>query len=154
MARRSQNAGVLVVASVALALAACGDPPTPPVEEAPTFTLSGVITERSTEGARPSAGAHVSLYFWKNFDRVTLLNNNILTDAQGRYAFPGLPAGVGVLIRVGKGGYVQQCASPRLTVESNLSRDEQLVAANVVTSSASFPGPCMGRTANRWPARA
>ena len=66
-------------------------------------------------------------------------------DAQGRSAFPGPLAGLGVLLRVGKSGYVQQCASVRLTVESNLSRNEQLVAGSVVTSSASsVPAPAAG----------
>jgi hypothetical protein len=148
MARHFLRVRVFVVASGAIALA-CGDPEnlTPPAEPPPTYTLSGVITERSTEGARPSAGAHVAPFFWISSRTLLSLPNNTstVTDSQGRYAIRGLPSGVHVQLRLAKSGYVQQCASPRLPVETDLTRDEQLVAADVVMASASsVPAPAPG----------
>ena len=134
---------------VALLGLACGgrspmlSTPTPAVEPTPnagTSTITGVVTD---DNRRPIAGAGVDACcvgaFPNTYSR--LHAGDAVTDASGHYRLVGLPAGTHLVFRVGKDGYVAQCAAPPVTVEGDLAVDFTLVSRASLTASAqSAPG--------------
>lgn len=68
-----------------------------------------------------------------------------MTDAGGRYELVNLPADATIYFETWKDGYVQQCATPPLAVESDLNLNAQLVArANLSASSDAVPRSAPG----------
>jgi len=122
---------------------ATGAPPIP----AGSYSLTGIITERSAPGDHPLGDANVNAwiqtgsfgysYMWANGPR--------LSDSQGRYTLTNLPSGATFQFQVYKQGYVQQCAAPELVVNGDLHLDAQLIArANVSASPESVPPSLSG----------
>jgi hypothetical protein len=103
--------------------------------------FTGVITEITAAGVRPSARAYINAwiqleqsgysYWWAN--------GPVFADAEGRFALGMLPAGAKAQLQVGKDGYVQQCAAPLLNIEGSGTVDAHLVARDMLSASASIP---------------
>jgi len=112
-----------------------------------TYTLSGVVTERTVSGVRASARAFVNAWiqggtggysYWYHHGQIT-------ADDSGRYRLPLIPHGSTAWLQVWKDGYAQQCATPLLTLQRDMNLDAQLVAqAALSSSSASVPAPGPG----------
>jgi hypothetical protein len=103
--------------------------------------LSGHVTEDSVPIPGASVNAWVQQsdgfgysYMWKH--------GPIVSDQAGRFELTGFPQGVTVQLEVWKQGYVQQCASPQVTISGDARVDAQLVLrANVsATPRASDAG--------------
>jgi hypothetical protein len=100
------------------------------------YIVSGVVSE----GNRPIGGANVSAWVDQGRSGYSYMwaHGALFSDAAGRYALTGLPAGVRVWLQTWKDGYVQQCAAPQVTVSADTVVDVQLVSkANLSASSAS-----------------
>lgn len=122
---------------------ACGDrgsvgPPTTGPSPAPTPTpvgsvVSGVVLERTSQGARPVPGATVSLLFPVR---------QTATDAAGRYRFAGVPDGFFVL-QAWKGiGFDQPCgATVHLTADATI--DIELVPQDSPSLSMALGSPIL-----------
>src|SRR5947209_8859328 len=137
-----------VATSFGLVAAGCGSGPTsipsapstvagllptnPPVSTGP-YSISGVVTADGQPIARANVNAFVIQdnfgysYMWAH--------GAVLTDAEGRYRMPGLPAGVQVWFQVYMGGYVQQCASAPVTIHGDLPVDLGLVSTANLSAS-------------------
>jgi hypothetical protein len=101
-------------------------------------TVSGVVSE----GNRPIAGANISAWVDQGSSGYSYMwaHDAIVSDAAGRYALAGLPAGVRVWLQAWKDGFVQQCAAPQLIVRADAILDLQLVSkANLSASTALAP---------------
>ena len=136
-----------------LVMSACGEeplslptaptvPPVPNTPVDPTFTLSGVITERFS--GRPVQGARVSVYPFSGTQRWPP-GQYTPSDGAGRYTISGLPSVGPVWVVARPGGdafsapYVHQCVTT-VTVEGDATLDvtisstTDLVALNASTS--------------------
>ena len=112
-----------------------------------TYTLSGVVTERTVSGVRASARAFVNAWiqgatggysYWYRHGQIT-------ADDSGRYRLPLIPSGTTARLQVWKDGYVQQCAAPPLSLQRDMNLEAQLVARAALSSSiASVPAPSPG----------
>ena len=107
---RAWAAGVCV----ALAIAGCGDSPVAP-DPAPTHTVSGTVTEMTTEGRAPVEGALVTHLATGKSTR---------TDVSGGYSIAGVPARMAT-ISVSKEGFSGTTAVVDVTGDARL--DLQLV---------------------------
>jgi hypothetical protein len=100
--------------------------------------VSGVVSE----GNRPIAGANISAWVDQGSSGYSYMwaHGAVFSDAAGRYALVGLPAGARVWLQTWKDGFVQQCAAPQITVRADAIVDLQLVSkANLSTSTAQAP---------------
>jgi hypothetical protein len=112
-----------------------------------TYTLSGVVTEKTASGLRASARAFVNAWiqgstggysYWYRHGQIT-------ADDSGRYRLPLIPSGSTARLQVWKDGYVQQCAAPLQSAQRDMNLDAQLVARAVLSSSvATVPAPAHG----------
>jgi len=112
--------------------------------------VSGVVSESTSQGARPLAGVSVNAwidqgtfgysYWWAH--------GPVATDAAGRYQLSGLPDAATAWVQAWKDDrreYVQQCAAPMVTLHGDMTADVHLVRkANLSASGsadlASAPG--------------
>ena len=101
-------------------LAACGcDQPASPGGGSSFFqryTLSGAVTETTSTGAAPVAGALV---------REAITNQSVVTDTQGRYSIAGIRPGLNVMVAVSKVGYLT-AASVSRTITADTQIDFEL----------------------------
>jgi hypothetical protein len=120
---------LLVVGALLLVVAACGDPknsspivpvPAPTPVAAPTYTLSGVISEATPGGIAPLAGVQV----WAGREHVT-------TDGNGYYSISGVTGSSG--LSVIKGGYKQ--IRKNLTLSGDTRLDLQLELLDIYAFS-------------------
>jgi hypothetical protein len=131
---------LLGVACFAIAVTACGKAqstpsiaptPTPTSSSGPAIpsgniTVSGVITE----AGHPVAGANVNAWIATNGFGYSYMyaHGAVVTDANGGYRLPSLPAGATAWLQVYKDGYVQQCAEPSLLLQADATVNAQLVS--------------------------
>lgn len=120
---------LLVVGALLLVVAACGDSknaspiaptPAPTPVAAPTYTLSGVISEATPGGIAPLAGVQV----WAGREHVT-------TDGNGYYSISGVTGSSG--LSVIKGGYKQ--IRKNLTLSGDTRLDLQLELLDIYAFS-------------------
>jgi carboxypeptidase family protein len=135
----------------ALLASACGggrspvpSAPTPaavePTPNVVTYTITGVVAD---ESGRPIAGAGVDACCVGGVPITysRLHAGDALTDESGHFRMVGLPAGTHLVFRLGKDGYVPQCAPAPVTVQGDLAVDFTLVSrANLTASAQSAPG--------------
>lgn len=158
--RRAAGMGLLLVMS------ACGEePPSPPTAPtiptvasspvAPTFTLSGVITERFS--GRPVEGATV--WVWPfTFGQLTRWPPAGMratpSDSAGRYAVSGLPSLGPVWVSTAQtwgdafgAPYVHQCVTT-VTIESDATLDMTISSTSdlVALNASTGPAPPDSRT--------
>jgi CarboxypepD_reg-like domain len=97
--------------------------PTPATPPAPTFTLSGVVTEVTATGVGPVSGAFV---------QETRTRLGATTDMDGRFRISGLSAGVGGL-RISKDGYVTSTTNVDITADVQLDVRIQPITAYILS---------------------
>jgi hypothetical protein len=124
--------------------------PVPPVDtsrvsSSRTYTISGRVTERSATGDVASAGAYVNAWIQQtNFGYAYWYRHGrIVADDSGYFRLPSVPAGATAQLQVWKDGFVQQCAAPLVTIQSDTRIDGQLVARDKLSVS-SPPEPAPG----------
>jgi hypothetical protein len=121
--------------------------PFPPGATSGPASVSGFITETTTQGPRAIGGIPVNAwvqqdrwgysYWWANGPRAA--------DASGRYELGNLPDGSNVMLQIWKDGYVQQCAAPAFTAAGPLMLDLHLVPRTLVSADrSSVPAPAQG----------
>jgi len=136
-----------------LVMSACGKEPTAPTvptvpspSVAPTFTLSGVITERFS--GRPVQGAGVSVWPFRAPSWPPAGLRTPPSDSAGRYTISGLPSVGPVWVVAWPGGdafsapYVHQCVTAvsvegDATLDVTVSSTMDLVALNASTGPTS-----------------
>lgn len=131
-----------------LVMSACGKEPTaptmpsPPV--APTFTLSGVITERFS--GRPVQGAGVSVWPFRAPSWPPGGLRTPPSDGAGRYTISGLPSVGPVWVVAWPGGdafsapYVHQCVTA-VTVEGDATLDVTVSSTTDLVALNASTGP-------------
>ena len=118
---------VAVVAIAALAVSACGGSPTAPQSPLPTHTVTGTVTESTSEGLVPVQGALVTHQ---------ASGRSVTTDAAGTYSLSSVPAGM-VTIMVSRASFdtairlVSLFADTRLDLQ--LVRHRELPSDHFVT---------------------
>ena len=163
MARQRREIVRYIAAAVVVVVWACGDDaavtsavsiptavPVPPVDTSRvssrgTYTISGQVTERNATGDVTSAGAYVNAWIQQsNFGYAYWYRHGqIVADDSGRFRLPSVPAGATAQLQVWKDGFVQQCAAPLVTIQSDVRIDGQLVALDKL-SVLSPPEPAAG----------
>lgn len=141
--KRISTAIMLVVAIAAAAGCDSSSPRTPPTSPTPpyrpsasTFVLSGMVTEETSTGVSPVAGALVQ----EQWSRLSAT-----TDADGRYRISGLPPGTRV-IRTTSYGYVTSTSTVDISADALL--DVRIVAIpTFILSGAVFETTPSGRAA-------
>ena len=78
-----------VVAAAALIASACGGSPTTPQSPSPTHTVTGTVTESTSEGVVPVQGALVAHQ---------ASGRSVTTDAAGTYSLSRVPAGMATIM--------------------------------------------------------
>ena len=165
---------------VALLAVACGGSPVSPVpvtrvattggggatgsptSSGPTPTpgelvLSGLISGTTLQGPQPLGGANVNAlvtethrdlaysYWWAH--------GPTSGDSAGHFELTGLASSTTVQVQVWRDGYVQQCASPRITMQSDMKLDVELVSRESLSASPdSVPPPAAGYRIHLGPA--
>jgi hypothetical protein len=124
--------------SVTFLAIACGQsaPPTPP---AATFTLSGVVSETIPGGSRPlEASVHAEVQDQYG----NLYGTSTPSDSAGHFLLTSLANNTTVVqLLAYKEGYVQQCASPRVRMLSDIQLDLQLVSRATLSASPESIAP-------------
>jgi hypothetical protein len=123
-----------------------GPPPIP----TGSYSVTGLVTERTPQGVQPVSGANVNAWVQTGTLGYSFMfaHGPRLTDASGRYQLGNLPAGATFQLQVYKDSYVQQCATPQLVINADVTQDAGLVArANVSSSPDSAPPSAPGQ---RW----
>lgn len=121
--------------------------PFPPVATTGPNSVSGSITEITTQGPRAVGAVSVNAwveqghfgysYWWANGPQSS--------DASGRYELSNLPDGSRVTLQIWKDGYVQQCAAPGFTASATSRIDLRLVPKALVSADrSSVPAPAPG----------
>ena len=82
---RSLACVAIAAAVVALVASACGGAPTAPQSPSPSFTVTGTVSESTSEGLAPVQGALVTHQ---------ASGRSVTTDAAGTYSLSSLPAGM------------------------------------------------------------
>jgi len=110
-----------------------------PVANGGSYTLSGVLTLRTTSGTRPLANVGVSGFLVRTND-ISHGIGTVTTDADGRYQFSNVPSGVVVLYAGAPHAYMP-CAAIGTVVSANGVKDIELVdsAATRPTTTADSP---------------
>lgn len=131
-------------AFVALLVAGCGgelsapsavgsNPPKGP------YVVTGVVAE----GGVPIAGASVNAWVYDPKMGMSYsymwVNGGVLTDAQGNFRMPKLPAGGRVWFVAYKDGYLQQCAAPSFYIDRDTTTTLSLVSIASLATSTSRP---------------
>jgi hypothetical protein len=121
--------------------------PFPPGTTSGPDSVTGVVTETTTQSPRPVSGVSVSA--WVDLGRMAYsyqwANGRRTTDASGRYELTNLPDGANVTLQIWKDGYVQQCAAPTFTTSGTTTLDLRLVSRALVSADrASVPAPAPG----------
>jgi hypothetical protein len=98
----------------AISVTACGGSPTAPASAASTYTVSGIVFERTADGTEPVQGIRVE-------DAAS--HRARTTDNNGFYSIQGLPAGVISLSASGSYYYV---ATVTLTISGDASKDIEI----------------------------
>ena len=148
----------LVVLAATLA-AACGAPgdvgraptdvtpprqtptPAPPTATGGPYSLSGILTVRTTSGIAPAANAGVGGY-------VITTNGNsygmapVSTDAEGRYQFSNVPSGVVVLYGGAAHAY-QPCAAVATVNGANGTKNIELVDSAATRPETTTDSPTL-----------
>jgi hypothetical protein len=114
--------------SATLVAIACVD-----VHRQPTIgqlTLSGFVSETTSQGSRPVQGAAIDA--WVQEARVGYsyweAHGPTRTNSVGFFHLTRLANDTTVQLRVYKRGYVQQCALPRVTMDSDMQLNAQIVS--------------------------
>jgi hypothetical protein len=155
MTRQQTIRATVFAAAAALLLVACqggqatlapGAPTgSPAATPAATFTLSGVVFE-NVAGTK-QAIADAGIYIWgvpcvvgRGFCTTwySSVNGSVLSDADGRYVAPDVPAR-NVSIIAGKSGYVQPCAATGGAQQA----DVQVELASVASFNTATPPPLL-----------
>ncbi len=118
-----------------------------PGPTAGSYHVTGAVVERTPQGARTIADAGVNI--WVDAGRYGYsywwANGPVHSDAAGNFQLPNLPPAKGWL-QAGKDGYVQQCALPVISLDSNANLEVALVArANLSADVASVPASAPGQ---------
>jgi hypothetical protein len=100
------------LAMSAISISACARSPTAPAS-APTYTVSGIVFERTAQGTEPVEGIRV----------VDAGNRGGVTNNHGFYSISGLPAGEVSLFASGSYYYV---ATVTLTVSGDAKQDIEI----------------------------
>ena len=125
--------------SVTLLAIACGQSKSPPPPAA-TFTLSGVVSETIPGGSRPLEGASLHAEVQDKYGN--LYQMWTASDSAGHFLLTSLPNNTTVVqLLVYKEGYVQQCASPHVTMLSDIQLDLQLVSRATLSASPESIAP-------------
>jgi hypothetical protein len=122
-------------------------PPAGPTVLGGPYSVSGIVSEVRSQNGSPIQGANVSAWVDQGMSGYSYMwaHGALFTDGSGRYKLAALPAGAIVWLQAWKDGYIQQCASPAVTMQGDTTVDVQLVSkANVSASSASVPAPAVG----------
>jgi hypothetical protein len=109
--------------------------------------MTGSVVERTPQGTRAVPDAGVNL--WVDAGRYGYsywwANGQVHSGADGSFQLPNLPAASG-LLQVWKDGYVQQCAAPTVSLDTNPTLEVALVArANISVDPRSVPASVPGR---------
>jgi hypothetical protein len=127
--------------SVTLVAIACVE-----VHRHPTIgqlTLSGVVFETTSQGSPPVQGAAIDAWvqearfgysYWQ-------VHGPTRTDSTGHFQLARLADETTVQLVVYKHGYVQQCASPRVTMLSDMQLDAHIVSIAQRSSSPEAIAP-------------
>lgn len=112
--------------------------PTPTTVPRGSWTIRGVITERTAAGgSRPLPRANVNA--WVDTGRMGYsymwANGAQFSGADGRYQLTALPEEAMVIADAYKEGYVQPCAAPPLRMNSDAVVDIELVPKALVSAS-------------------
>jgi hypothetical protein len=95
--------------------------PTPPA----TVTLSGMVFESTTDARRPLPGAQV--FIWVEVPGRGYPFGRVTTDAQGRYAIPGLPHLSYVVLTADGGSALSQPCGAAVRMDGDAEIDVELV---------------------------
>ncbi len=109
-----------------------------------TYTISGRVTERTATGDVASSGAYVNAWIQQTNSGYAYWykHGRIVADDSGYFRLPSVPAGATAQLQVWKDGFVQQCAAPLVTIQSDVRIDGQLVARDkLFVSSPPEPAP-------------
>src|SRR5262245_45186146 len=106
----------IVVATMLMSLSACsGDAPSVTMPTGPTFTLSGIVFQRTPIGTETVAGIWVA---------EANSHKGVLTDANGLYSLSGLSAGSASVSASGTSYYV---ATVTFDLTANVTKDIEIV---------------------------
>jgi hypothetical protein len=112
------------------------------------LTIQGVVSETTSEGRRAIYGASVNAwiqesggfgysYWW--------VHGATFSNAGGHFDLSRIAESATARLQVWKEGYVQQCASPRVTMTSDVLMDVQLVSRSSLSAAPeSVPPPLPG----------
>jgi hypothetical protein len=109
--------------------------------------MTGSVVERTPQGTRPVGDAGVNL--WVDMGRYAYsywwANGQVHSGADGSFQLPNLPGGSG-LLQTWKDGYVQQCAAPAVSLDTNPNLQAELVArTNLIVDPQQIPASVPGR---------
>lgn len=113
----------------------------PPFTTGGPYTLSGVLTVRTTSGSVPAANAGVGGF-------VIMTNGNgygmapVTTDANGRYQFSNMPSGTVVLYPGAPHAY-QPCAEIATITGANAVKDVELLDSAVTRPATAADSPTL-----------
>src|SRR5262245_9152509 len=148
-------AGVAVGCGGSAVTSPTAPPPIPPLTGSPfppgttsgPNSVTGFITEMTSQGPRPVSGVSVSA--WVDLGRLAYsymwANGARASDTAGRYELGNLPDGASVTVQIWKTGYLQQCAAPTFTASGSSTLDLRLVLKELVSADpATVPAPAQG----------
>ena len=118
MAAMKQQTKLLVascLAILAISLLACAGSGIPPAAPSPTFTVSGIVFERTPSGTESVPGAWV--------EEITS-HRGAPTDKNGFYSIAGLPAGN---VSVQASGSYYYVATVTFPISGNTTKDIEIV---------------------------
>jgi len=107
------------------------------------LTLSGVVSETIPGGSRPLVGASVNAWVQEAALGYSYgwAHGPTYSDSAGHFRLTSLGNSTTIQLQVWKEGYVQQCASPRVAMLSDIQLDAQLVSRVTVSASPESIAP-------------
>ena len=113
----------------------------PPVATGRTYSLSGVVTLRTASGTAPLAGTEVRAFLVTS-NGPSYSIGDAITDADGRYQFPGVPEGHVVLWSFPPHAY-QRCAAIATVSGANSEKDLELLDSAVTRPVTAADSPTL-----------
>jgi hypothetical protein len=141
MPRYPRSLAVSFVLVLGVGLVSCDDTSVPitylapPPVQGPSITLSGVVFEFTSDGARPRA--NVPLLVREGYANAFIME--VTSDAMGRYSLAGVPAGAISITPARGSGYYAPCPAGWDIVRSNHVFDLNVVSATLL-STVGAPG--------------